>query len=147
MGHLLNFATWHVEYAMETRQRMEHTVGEFRDVTQQDTGSIDRTLVWLTEQQAACRQAGFGNVLSLCDKMVDLLAEIHSGERPWSPAIAVTLLEACKRIRQHADTVARRAVWHEAEGLPRPRHRKLAGKVASGGDAKINQEKRQSAAG
>lgn len=147
MGHLLNFATRRVEYATETRQRMTRTVGELQDVTQQDTGSVNQTLVWLAEQRAACRDAGFGNVLSLCDKMVDVLTEIHSGERPWSPAIAVTLLEACKRIRQHADTVAQWAVWHEAEGMPRPRHRKPVRKVASGDDVKSNQEKKQMAAG
>lgn len=94
------------QYASDTLQRIDRTIGELQAILSRDASGINRVLHWLCEQKEAARQAGFEAVSWLCEGVQESLAEPRCGKRPSSFSTELAALDACRTIRQLAGAIA-----------------------------------------
>jgi len=63
---------------------------------------------WLEAQEKASRAAGFAEIARLCETVNECLAGLRRGERPVLVPMIGTLMEICRTVKLHAETVAGR---------------------------------------
>ncbi len=96
----------HATYAVQTRRRMTHAVCELQAMLRYETGDIDAVMHQMRQQEEAALRRGFERVSTLCRAMKDGVTEVRGAGRPWRSAAAASLLDACRAIQLHADSVA-----------------------------------------
>ena len=106
MRFLPDIPNVHATYAVQTRRRMAHAVSELQAILRYDTGDVDGVIHQMHEQEEASRRAGFDHVLTLCRTTEEGVSEVRGNGRPQRSAAAATLLDACRAIQLHADSVA-----------------------------------------
>jgi hypothetical protein len=95
------------QYARKTRQRMALAIGELLVIERAGLRDASRLLAWMEEQERASRGAGFAGVARLCGTVSDCLAGLQRGEQPVLVPMVGTLLEVCRTVRLHAESVAK----------------------------------------
>jgi len=102
------------KYARQTRRRMAFALHELGVVEPAGLSDTHRLSGWMEAQEKASRAAGFVGIARLCETVNECLAGLRRGERPVLVPIIGTLMEVCRTVRLHAETVARQA-QHGAE--------------------------------
>jgi len=95
------------QYARQTRRRMARAIRDLLTIQRVGSGDTSRVSAWIREQGEASRVAGFARVARLCQSMEDCLAGLRNGERPAVVPVVGTLLEVCRTVQLHAESVVR----------------------------------------
>ena len=93
-------------YVAETRQRTAGMIRILLSMQDDCQGQIDHLLGQLQEQTEASRSNGFDSVARLCQSMENCLARIDSDEKLQSEAAISALIESCRVISEHAETIS-----------------------------------------
>jgi hypothetical protein len=101
---------------------MAHAIRELKAIQRSGCGDLSRAVSRLRKQQKESRRAGCAPMVCLCQTVADYLAlEEHaaggrSGKRPSKATVVAVLLDACRAIRQYADTVEKTAAYLDGRG-------------------------------
>jgi hypothetical protein len=70
-------------------------------------GDTLRLSGWIEAQEKASRTAGFAGIARLCETVSECLAGLRRGEQPVLVPLIGTLLEVCRTVELHAETLAK----------------------------------------
>jgi hypothetical protein len=87
---------------------MTFAIREVGVMERSDLAETLRLSGWLEAQEKASRAAGFVEIARLCETVNECLAGLRRGERPVLVPMIGTLMEVCRTVRLHAETVAGR---------------------------------------
>lgn len=94
------------QYARQTRRRMTFAIREVGVLERSNLSETLRLSGWMEAQEKASRAAGFVEIARLCETVNECLAGLRRGERPVLVPMIGTLMEVCRTVRLHAETVA-----------------------------------------
>jgi len=86
---------------------MELAIRELEIMDRVGMGDTLRLSGWMEAQEEASRAAGFVGIARLCQTVSECLAGLRRGERPVLVPLVGTLLEVCRTVGLHAETVAK----------------------------------------
>lgn len=93
-------------YVAETRRRTAGMLRILLSLQDDRQGQLDHLLGQLQEQTGASHSNGFDGVARLCQSMENCLARIDSAENLQAEAAISALIESCRVISEHAETIS-----------------------------------------